>query len=357
MPSYDNKNIRPVVVADLSTIERYGAFLRRQFVGIANRSCPIMLIIPPSAHVGPMISPSVSLVRYPIYKLPFLRKKNRLALLEKITPFKPTVIHCVSPSKLSLSIFLARALDLPYVVTFNETVRKYRHRHITDRCKKLIAASSAVAGDLQQAYPRYASRIQTLNIGAFVEDTCACFDPPRQVTSIIIARSLDRIEDYLPLLNAARHLAIEGRDFIIALIGKGKAERKLHKMVNELGLGQVVTIVPSINPLRSVMSGADIFIEPCEVRGLNSRLLEAMCVGMVIAADKSDADEILIRDKTAVFFDKNDELSIYSCLQRLMDDRQNARQIALTAQQYLRQHHSVNRMTEELLTIYHNAQL
>ena len=67
-------------------------------------------------------------------------------------------------------------------------------------------------------------------------------------------------------------------------------------------------------------------------------------------------DDLLIEDQTAVFFDPDDELRIYSALQKLFDQHDFARRLALTGQIYLRKHHSVSRMVDALVQTYRNAQ-
>jgi glycosyltransferase involved in cell wall biosynthesis len=81
-----------------------------------------------------------------------------------------------------------------------------------------------------------------------------------------------------------------------------------------------------------------------------------MSVGSAIAGCRGGVDDLIIEDETAVVFDSNDELSIMRTLQRLLDRHEFARQIAGTAQQYVRENHTVSRMISTILGIYDEAQ-
>ncbi len=192
-------------------------------------------------------------------------------------------------------------------------------------------------------------------MGVFVEDKCAAFNDPQRITSMLVARRLNDHHQFEALLNAVRHLAVDGHEFIMAIMGKGRAERKLYRMIKDLGLGQLVTVVPEMNPLRDIMSGADIFIQPKPVLKDRSNLLEAMSVGMAIACSEKDDPELLKDSMTAVTFDPEDELSIYNALQRLLTDKDFARSIAASAQQHLRDRNKVSEMIDGLIKVYSAA--
>lgn len=159
-----------------------------------------------------------------------------------------------------------------------------------------------------------------------------------------------------PFFSALRHLAIDGYEFLFALIGTGSAEKHIHEVIKAHGLSQVVTVIPGMQPLRELFAGADIYIRPQPTNEFNSYLMEAMSVGMAVAACRGGIDDLLIEDRTAVLFDPDDELRIYAAIQKLLDQKEFARRLALSAQIHLRKNHSVSRMVDTLLQTYRNAQ-
>jgi glycosyltransferase involved in cell wall biosynthesis len=352
------KSVRPVLLVDRDTLKDYATSLRHLFVGLAEQPCPAALICPPDARPDSVVCPPVKIIPHPMFKVPLFRLQNRKAVLAKLAKFKPTVLHSFGPGKARLTRHLSAQLDIPYVLTFNslQTRRLLRFSVSPDHCAALIASSDAICENLRSACPRFTDRISRINIGVFVEETCACFTKPGRTTSMVATQHLDNPLDFEPLLCAVKHLAVDGYEFVIAIIGLGRAAKKLYEIIKALGLSQIVTIIGDIHPLRSVFAGSDIFILPQPSVDFNPHLVEAMSTGVAVAACHGGLDDLLVEDKTAVFFEPNDELSIYSCLQGLLDRREFARKIALAAQTYLKKHHSVAKMTSSLAKTYRSAQ-
>jgi len=274
-----------------------------------------------------------------------------------MTKLNPTVLHSFCHSRAKLTKQIAKELNIPYVITFNSSAIKLKRRDISSHhCASLTASSKVIAANIAKKYPPLKDRIIQINIGAFVEDRCACFSTPRQITSIIVNQPLDNIFNFEILLNATKHLTIDGYEFILVIIGTGPAEREIHELIKRLSLTQVVTMIPEMQPLREIFSGADIYVQLKKKIGFNISLLEAMSVGMAVTASRQCNDQLLIEDKTALFFEENDELSLYSCIQKLLNKHENAKQIALAAQENLREFYSVSKMVSLLVETYKNAQ-
>jgi glycosyltransferase involved in cell wall biosynthesis len=353
-----NGSIRPALVVDRNTMNDYTEFLRRFLVGLADESYESALICPPDTGAANVLSPSVKLIYYPILKIPLLWVQNRKAVLGHLEKFKPTILHCFCPSRAHLTRYLARKLDIPYVFTFSSLCKKFLRPPVSSsHCGRLIASSNPITENLKATFDKFVDIVEQVNIGTFVEDTCACFCRPGRLTSLIVAGPLNNDIPFEPLLNAIRHLVIDGYEITLAIVGSGPAEKSIHELVKTLGISQAVTIVGDIQPLRNALAGADIFIQPRRTNEINFHLLEAMSVGMVVAACCDTIDDILIEDETAVCFDPHDELRVYSSLQKLLSNRQEARKIAMAGQDYLREHHSVSKNVAALINIYRSTQL
>lgn len=349
--------IKPALIVDRATVRDYGECLRHLLVGLSGESCNSILICPPGSHAGTILSPSVEMLHHPVLEMPVFWHQNRRVVLDRIVKLKPTVLHCFSPTKARLTRFLAEQLDIPYVLTFNSFRKKFTRSMINaPHCGAIMASSQRIAEKLDQSYKNLDRSIQHVNLGTFVEDTCVCFSEPGRIASMVTVHPLDNAMDFVPLLSAVRHLSIDGFEFVLAIIGKGSAERQIHKHIKSLGLNQVVTVVGDIQPLRSVFVGADIFIQPQPRSNYSSLLLEAMSVGMAVVASPGGVEDLLIEKQTCLFFDPQDELSVYGCLQKLLSKRELARQIAMGAQSHLRKSCTVSKMVESLVQVYKNAQ-
>ena len=352
-----NKSLRPALIASQKTISEYSMYLGRLLVGLADESIPTALVCPPDCDVDSVVSGVVEVIGHPAFKLPFLWRQNRNRLVERLVKFKPSVLHCLCESKAALTRQLARQLDLPYVLTIDSLQQRWGQFPISSRfCAKIIVPAKSIAVNLTEIYPRFAERIEQINIGTFVEEASSCFSEPGQLASMVTAHHLDNVAEFECLLNAIRHLVIDGYDFMLVVVGGGRAEKQLRKLLGALGLSQIVTIVPRLAHWRSVLAAGDIFIQPVARDSFNPLLLEAMSVGAAVASCKGGVDDLIIDGKTCVVFDPGDELSIKGSLQRLFDRREWARQLARGAQEYLRENHSVSKMVAGILQTYQDAQ-
>src|SRR4030042_579897 len=224
------------------------------------------------------------------------------------------------------------------------------------RCAKIIVPAETIAANVAKLYPAFADRIERINIGTFVSETSSCFREPNWLPSILTALPLDNESDFNNLFGAAKHLAIDGYEFMLVITGGGRAEKQVWKLLTARGLSQIVTFVPRLEMLRSVLAAGDIFIQPQPSNTFNPLLLEARRVGAAVAGCKGGVDDLIIEDKTAVVFDPADEFSIYDTLRRLFDRRELAQQIATAAQQYLRENYTVSNMISSTLQAYYDAQ-
>ena len=353
----ERKAVRPVLIISKRTISLYSPLLERLMVGLAGESISAALVCPPDCDVDSMAYGPVEIIRHPAVSLPLMTRQNRKKLLQHLAAFKPTVLHCLCEAKSSLTRQLARQLDLPYLLTVNSIRKKWRQLSISSkRCAKIITPAKSIAANIADAYPRFADRIEQVNIGTFVEETTGCFSATARLPGMIAAAHLGNESQFQNLLGAIKRMATEGYQFLLFITGVGRAETALRKSITELGLSQFVIIIPELKPWRTFLTAGDIFIQPAPSYDFNLLLLEAMSLGTAVAACRGGVDDLIIQGKTAVVFDPNDELSIKKTLQELFDRREFARRLATDAQQYLRENHTVTGMVSSILRIYSEAQ-
>lgn len=345
--------IRPILVADKKYMDQNSETLRHIISSFSTESINSCLVCPDYEIAEPLITPNCETIVHPTYRLPFFGRINNGILLEKALAFEPTVLHCLSASKAKFTARLAAKLNLPYVLSLDNLHRvpAVNSKH----CANVIPCCDSVNSMLKNVF-RYPEKITQVNIANFAEDDCACFNHMKNITSMLIVTPLLNPSSLLPVLSAVRHLTIEGYEFVLIIIGKGRAEHKIRKHIQALGLSHVVNIIPPLKPLRSIFSQADIFIQPYSTDYFNAELLEAMSVGMAVAASTGGVDDLIIRNKTAAVFDPEDELSIYAILQQMLDKKEWTKQLAKDAQKNIKENHSVSVMTQKLLEIYQKAQ-
>ena len=351
------KVVQPVLIVSEHTIEEYSILLEHLLMGLAGESVCAGLICRPKCDVDSVLSPMVDVFRYPVFDVPFMGRLNRRLLFERLERFKPSVLHCLCESKAGFTRQLARQMNIPYVISVNSLHKRWGMLSLsTQRCARILVPAGTIATNLQNLYPRFLGRIKQVNPGTFATDASECFLDPGRLASMVMAYPMNKAEHFEKLFRAVRHLVIDGNEFMFVITGSGSQERQLRKLVNGLGLMDVVVIVPRLAAWRSILAAGDIFVRPQSSDSFDPTLLEAMSVGAAVAACKGGVDDLIMDGQTAVVFDPNDELSIYNILQRLLNQRDYARQVALQAQQYLRENHSVSKMIADILQVYYDAQ-
>jgi len=353
----ERKSVRPALIISKRTVSLYWLLLERLMLGLADESISAVLVCPPDCDVDSMVHGAIKVIKHPAIPLPLMARQNKKKLIENLTAFGPTVLHCLCESKSSLTRALSKQLDLPYLVTVNSIQKKRRQLSISSkRCAKIIVPAKSIADNITATYPKFADRVERINIGTFVEETTGCFNVTGRVPSIVANGRLKNQTDLQNLLGAVKHLATDGYQFLLFIADAGRAETALRKSITELDISQTVIIVPKLKPWRSVLAAGDIFIQPVPANDFNLLLLEAMSLGTAVAACKGGVDDLIIEGQTAVVFDPDDELSIKRTLQELFDRREFARRLADGAQRYLREKHTVSDMVSAILRIYHEAQ-
>jgi glycosyltransferase involved in cell wall biosynthesis len=352
----ERKLLRPALIVSEHTIYEYSIFLHHLLVGLADESIPVALVCPPGYDVDSVVSGAVEVIRYPALKLPLLWRQNKKRLIDRLEKFEPNVLHCLCESKAALTKQLSRQFGLSYILTVNSLQKQWGHLSVSSkRCAKIIVPAESVADNIAKTYPGFAERIERINIGVFTEQTVGCFREPGRLAGMVIANPSDNLAELENLFAALRHLAINGYEFILVITSNARAEGQLRKLLATFALSQMAVIVPKVQSRRCVLTAGDIFIQPHPDAVFNPLLLEAMSLGTVIAGCKGGVDDLIIEGQTAVVFDPDDELSIYNCLQRLLDAPDSAKQLASRARQYLRENHTVSKMTSDILRIYHDS--
>lgn len=363
--STSEKPLRPALIVSEHTVLEYSISLGHLLVGFADESIPVALVVPPSCDTESVLTGSVEVIRHPTFDLPLIGNLYKRGVFEQLSRFKPNVLHCLCESKSGLTKQLARHLNLPYVQSVNSLQQRWRHfvyqnqihplSISSSHCAKIVVPAKSIAVNFVKLFPRFSERIEQINIGTFTGETSRCFSKPSRLPGITIAHPSNKVDDVENLFSAIRHLSINGYEFMTVVIGSGRAEKQMRRLLAALGLLQTVTIVPRLKPWRSIVGAGDIFIQPAASTAFNPLLLEAMSVGQAVVTCKGGVDDMIIEDKTAIVFDPSDEHSIISSLQRLLDKREFARQVARGAQEYVRENHKVSNMISSTLRTYHEA--
>ena len=353
----NKKLLRVALIASERTVCEYSMFLERLLVGLADESVPVALICPPDCRLDAVFTGTAEVISHPVFDLPFMGRLNLRLLVERLGKFNPTVLHCLCERRALLTAQLAHRLDLPYMLTVNSLQKRRPPLSVaSSHCRRVVVPAKSIAENLAGLYPHLDKLVQQVNIGTFVADTGGCFSRASSVATMVVAHPVEKADALENLFEVARHLLIDGYEFMMVVVGGGRADRPLWKLLAALDLLPVVTLAPRPLPWRPVLASGDIFIRPRPSGIFDPLLLEAMSVGTAVAACKGGVDDLIIENQTAVVFDPDDEQSIMRALKQLLDRRELARQVARSAQDYLRQYYTVSMMISDIFQTYREVQ-
>jgi glycosyltransferase involved in cell wall biosynthesis len=351
------RELRVVLIGTAETVSDYSVVAGHLLAGLAGESIASALVCPLEADAGTVASPSTEVIRYPAFRQPLLWRQDWDSLAARVAEFRPTVLHCLSEKGALLVRWLSRVLGVGYVLSVNSFADWWGQYLVSKRrCLKIIVPSRSIAFNAARAYGQFSERVELINPGTFVETGSGSFREDGGPCVVATAHRPGKAEDFRILLGAARHLALEGYEFMVVILGDGRGEKKLRSMIKALGLTQKVAIVPRLSWWRSALAAGDIFVQPVVRDSFNPYMLEAMGVGAAVAGCRGGVDDLLIEDRTAVLFEADDEFSMKGALQRLLESREFARRIATGAQRYLKENHSVSNMVSSFLRVYLEAQ-
>ncbi len=351
------KSLRPALIVSTRNVTEHTTFLRQLLVGMADESIAVALVCPPGLDLESVAPAPAAMFTHPLIDFSPMEHVGVERLAAQLEKFRPTVLHCLCERRAGLARRLARRLDMPYVLMINSLAKRIRRLSISSRrCVRIITPAETIRAHVAKSLPRFADRIAQINLGSFVSGDAMCFSTPSRLPSIVVAHPLRRVSEFANFLQAVKSLRTDSREFMVVIMGNGPAEHNLRKLVVAMDLSDVVTIVPILNPWRSVVAAGDIFVQPQPLRAFSVFLLEAMAVGTAVAACWGGVDDLLIPNQTALTFEAGNEPSIRQTLRQLLDDHDCARRLAATAQEHIRARYSVSAMISATLRTYRDAQ-
>jgi glycosyltransferase involved in cell wall biosynthesis len=351
------RSLRPALILSRRNITEHTTFVRHLLLGLADESIPAALICPPGQNIESVTPAPAAIFTHPPVALPLMEHVGIERLAGQLEKFRPTVLHCLCESRAGLTRRLARELDLPYVLMLHSLDKRLAKLPVSpDRCARIVVPAETLRANAAGVLPQFEDRLARIHIGAFVETDTICFTDPSRLPSLVVAHPLRHAADFENFFQAVKSLRMDGREFMVAIMGTGPAEHRIRKLLVSLDLSDIVTIVPVLDPWRSVVVAGDIFVQPQPLRAFSVFLLEAMAVGTAVAACWGGVDDLIRPNETAVVFEPDSEPSLRHALKQLLDEHDFARRLATTAQEHIRVNYSVSAMVTATLRTYLEAQ-
>ena len=344
-------------VAAAGTLGRQGRVLHPLAIGLMDELITPVVVCPRQADVRGLPVPPLELLTYrpPAWWEPGKgRHVERLAA--ELARRKVGLLHGLEARAAGLTKSLARALDVPYLLSSDSLRDRHRLWPLGGRCAGVLAASEPVRAALS-GHLLGSAEVRLLRPGTYQTRRATCFDEPGLQTSILIGGRMDQAGPVETVLRALGE--IQGRQYDCAffLIGTGRAERRIRRRAEQLHLLQNLTIASGqpVGQMPGLFKAADLYVAAVGRQSLDVPALLALAAGVPVLAAGAAASDFLIDGQTALLYSPTDSAELTMKLTSLLEDPDAARSLAETALAYLREHHSAGRMVAETAEAYRAA--
>ena len=233
---------------------------------------------------------------------------SALKLLPIIKKEKIEIIHANSRVTQVLAAWLSRFSAVPFVYTCHGYFRHNFSRKLFP-CwgKKIIAISQAVKDNLVKDFAVSAEKIELIHNGVDVDRFGSALSCQPSVIRnelglgdgpvIGIIGRLSDVKGHIYLIKAMQAVSKQFPQAQLLIVGEGKMEILLKKLVANLGLEKKVIFIPSCDDTAKILQVIDVFAMPSLKEGLGLSLIEAMAAGLAVVGTNIGGIVNLIKDQ------------------------------------------------------------
>ncbi len=352
----NQKPIHVAICIDSSVYSRYRAVLRHLCVGLSDEVASIRIVTPTKEAKALSLGPVKAVIHNEI-RWPF-RKQRTKDVISKLSAKPPTVIHAMSAGSYATSEALAESFDVDiiYQVTAYEDVFALTESRFTGM-KHVIAASEPLYEACLSHAKLPDADVSLVRPGVVCAKEPTCYRVEGRVPTILATASFSPETGVDQLIRAIAMVKSKHHELLAFLLGDGPDEDQLRHIAAKLNLNSTVIFAQPEGDILQAMVGADIFVTPAAERSISARSLQAMAQGMAVVAVEGGASDAYLPDETAVVARASTAPDLAGAIERLLIDRDFARQIATNAIGYMKKRHTMSAMADQTAEIYRKLAL
>lgn len=350
--------VHALLVVDDAAISRYGIVSRHLCVGMIDEAVTMTVLSrnSPSA-AGEAIGPSRIIVPSRGW-LGRARRPSAEELLENLGGVRPKVIHCLSTELGAWAYDWATTWNAALMVHLTDMKDVRDFGGLSDYPFLFAMTHTAVTEDaLLKWHPEMQGRVTTVPVGIPSEQEVACYGRPDQVPVTVATVPLEHGSGLELILKALQTIHDAGQDVHLFVISDGHAEDAFRRQLDRLNLRSMVTFTGAMHDweaLCSAMLASDLYLMPIVPERFSSLPLTAMAMGLGVLAPKGTFEDYLVDGQTACLFQPRVSDLAEKWL-RLLQDREQARQLARGAQEYVHAYHKASFMVCAIAALYRQA--
>ncbi len=343
--------VSAVILVDHDAFDRWHCVLRHLVVGLVDQAVSLRwLSDDPRARslaLGPVETNIHGSMRWPHLR------RQRSELLSYLEPQPPTIVQAMSGGSYKLAGETASALDADLVLTMSSSRDGEALRAVDPaRVERFVVSGEPLSLVLTQHQKIATEKIVLIRPGVQTGQYVASFDDPDRTVTLLCTSPFERHGGVEHLIEAIHALDGRGHKIMAFLLGRGRQESMLRRMVRDRGLLGRVTFSQAMDDPTPAMHGADIYVDTSSEPAFREHSLQAMANGLVVVANANPSIDHLRDGETARLCPRPTPQALIDTIESVLRDPAAAHRMALSAQQYAREHHAVSAMAEQLAAVY-----
>jgi len=276
------------------------------------------------------------------------------ALLGFLREFDPDLVHVTSERALRAGHKIARGIRRSYTVTVHDLLEAEHLPLRLSVIQAIVVANEALRETLVNRLDVPKTMIRLIPKGVDLD----AFDlPPVSIENRLPV--VGCVGRFVPgkgqeeFLRAARRVLDHGYEALFLLIGQGRHERRLRRLIDELKLRKSVTISPPIKQQREIYHAIDILVLPATKAASSTTALEAMAARRpIIASVVGDLIHLVKNEENALAVEPGNIEGLARAIERLLDDHDFARELGERARSFVSKRYPLTRMIEATVSLY-----
>ena len=358
-PATDSESSLTVSAAlcvDGDAFDRLGRALRYLAVGLFDQSIHLRLLSS-DPRVETLTFGPIQTVMHQHITWPWTGRRIT-KVLEAVAHQPPGVVHALSVGSYRLAAAIADVYDADLVLQVTSLADCDGITQLDqERIGGFLAVSKPLVQVLEEQLKTPAERIGLVRPGIPAAQRVTCFDRPDRVTTVLCTSPFERNGGVDQLIEATSIVRQRGHDMLLFLLGRGRREPALRRMVRERGLASSVAFAHPLGDLAAAMESADLFVRPAAAEAFTVDSLQAMASGMAVISFPNAICDYLRNGETAVICAERTAESLANAIEKLVTDQGYARQIAGAGMDYARNHHAMSGMAERTAAVYRKLAL
>jgi len=144
----------------------------------------------------------------------------------------------------------------------------------------------------------------------------------------------------------------EVRELSLIMVGEGSEEARLRGLVADLGLGDRVSMLPSVPNPAPLYRAADFYASTSTTEGMSNSVLEAMASGLPVVAMSASGMGELVSQATGSLVPSGDMVALAAALRALALDPDRRRALGTAARDLVADRYSLGFVADRLRDLY-----